>query len=107
MERRGRERHRRETRTSERAGANESNALQKLFAIADRNPVVQHLFMKRLRLVSILSGSRTIRRNLCLLLLVFLVLPASAADRAEEVRAIEIAFAKEFVVRDTTHTFSY
>ena len=38
------------------------------------------------------------RRNLCLLLLV-LALPASAADRAEEVRATEIAFAKAFADR--------
>src|SRR4029453_10893749 len=107
MERRGRERHRRETRTSERAGANESNTLQKMFSISYRNPVCQHFFMKRLRLVSILSGSRTIRRNLCLLLLVFLALPASAADRAEEVRAIEIAFAKAFADRDAKKFFSY
>jgi len=39
-----------------------------------------------------LNGSRSMRRNLCLLLLV-VALPASAADRAEEVRATEIAFA--------------
>jgi ketosteroid isomerase-like protein len=63
--------------------------------------------MKRLRLVSILSGSRTIRRNLCLFLLVFLALPASAADRAEEVRATEIAFAKAFADRDAKKFFSY
>ncbi len=71
--------------------------------------------MKRLRLVSMLggptpavgspatpamlNGSRSMRRNLGLLLLV-LALPASAADRAEEVRATEIAFAKAFADRD-------
>ena len=46
------------------------------------------------------------RRNLCLLLLV-LVLPASAADRAEEVRATEIAFAKAFADRDAKKFFLY
>jgi ketosteroid isomerase-like protein len=46
------------------------------------------------------------RRNLCLLLLV-LALPASAADRAEEVRATEIAFAKAFADRDAKKFFSY
>jgi len=44
------------------------------------------------------------RRNLCLLLLV-LALPASAADRAEEVRATEIAFAKAFADRDAKKFF--
>ena len=82
--------------------------------IADRVCFNQHLLMKHLRLVStlgcptpavgspvilILNGSRSMRRNLCLLLLV-LALPASAADRAEEVRATEIAFAKAFADRD-------
>ena len=78
--------------------------------------------MKRLRLVStlggptpalsssitpaILNGSRSMRRNLCLLLLV-LALPASAADRAEEVRATEIAFAKAFADRDAKKFFLY
>jgi hypothetical protein len=44
------------------------------------------------------------RRNLCLLLLV-LALPVSAADRAEEVRATEIAFAKAFADRDAKKFF--
>jgi ketosteroid isomerase-like protein len=90
--------------------------------IADRNLFNQHLLMKRLRLVStlggptqavgfpatstMLNGSRIMRRNFCLLLLV-LALPASAADRAEEVRAIEIAFAKAFADRDAKKFFSY
>ena len=90
--------------------------------IADRVCFVQHLLMKRLRLVSMLggptpavgspatlamlNGSRSRRRNLCLLLLV-LALPASAADRAEEVRATEIAFAKAFADRDAKKFFSY
>jgi hypothetical protein len=51
--------------------------------------------MKRLPLVS-----------MCLLLLV-LTLPASAADRTEEVRATEIAFAKAFADRDEKKFFSY
>jgi ketosteroid isomerase-like protein len=42
----------------------------------------------------------------CLLLLVF-ALPASAADRADEVRATEIAFAKAFADRDAKKFFSY
>ena len=83
--------------------------------IADRVCFVHDLLMKRLRLVfmlggltrtvgspatpAMLNGSRSMRRNLCLLLLV-LALPASAADRAEEVRATEIAFAKAFADRD-------
>jgi ketosteroid isomerase-like protein len=78
--------------------------------------------MKRLRLLSmsgsftpavgssvtpaILNGSRSMRRNLCLLLLIF-ALPASAADRADEVRATEIAFAKAFADRDAKKFFSY
>jgi len=78
--------------------------------------------MKRLRLVSMLgrptpavgspatpamlNGSRSMRRNLGLLLLV-LALPASAADRAEEVRATEIAFAKAFADRDAKKFSSY
>jgi len=70
-------------------------ALQKLFAIADRNPVVQHSVMKRLPLVF-----------RCQLLLV-LALPASAADRTEEVRATEVAFAKAFAERDAKKFFSY
>jgi len=43
---------------------------------------------------------------MCQLLLV-LALPASAADRAEEVRATEIAFAKAFADRDAKKFFSY
>jgi ketosteroid isomerase-like protein len=78
--------------------------------------------MKRFRLVSMLggptpavgspvtpamlNGSRSLRRNLCLLLLV-LGLPVSAADRTEEVRATEIAFAKAFADRDAKKFFSY
>ncbi len=46
------------------------------------------------------------RRNLCLLLLVF-ASSASAADRTEEVRATEIAFAKAFDARDAKKFFSY
>ena len=42
----------------------------------------------------------------CLPLLV-LALPASAADRVEEVRATEIAFAKAFADRDAKKFFSY
>ena len=76
--------------------------------------------MKRLRLVfmlrgptpavgshatpAMLNGSRSMRRHLGLLLLV-LALPASAADRAEEVRATEIAFAKAFADRDAKKFF--
>ena len=90
--------------------------------IADRVCFVHDLLMKRLRLVSMLggptqtagsaattamlNGSRSMRRNLCLLFLV-LALPASAADRAEEVRATEIAFAKAFADRDAKKFFSY
>ena len=44
--------------------------------------------------------------SMCLLLLA-LALPASAADRAEEVRATEIAFAKAFADRDAKEFFSY
>ena len=89
--------------------------------IADRNRFNHHLRMKRLRLLStlggptpavgsavtpaMLNGSR-MRRNLCLLLLV-LALPAFAADRAEEVRATEIAFAKAFADRDAKKFFLY
>jgi ketosteroid isomerase-like protein len=51
--------------------------------------------MKRLPLVSV-----------CLLLLV-LTSPSSAADRAEEVRATEIAFAKAFANRDAKKFSSY
>ena len=51
--------------------------------------------MKRLRLVAI-----------CVLHLV-LGLPASAADRTEEVRATEVAFAKAFADRDERKFFSY
>jgi ketosteroid isomerase-like protein len=51
--------------------------------------------MKRVRLESI-----------CLLLLVG-TLPVSAADRAEEVRATEVAFAKAFADRDAKKFFSY
>jgi hypothetical protein len=53
-----------------------------------------------------LNGSRSMRRNVCLLLLV-LALPASAADRAEEVRATEIAFAKAFADRDSSNHQSH
>ena len=90
--------------------------------IADRACFVHDLRMKRVRLVSMLGGptpavgspvtpamlnaSRIMRRNLCLLLLV-LALPASAADRVEEVRATEIAFAKAFADRDAKKFFSY
>jgi ketosteroid isomerase-like protein len=90
--------------------------------IADRVCFVHDLLMKRLRLVSMLgiptpavgspvtpamlNRSRSMRRNLCLLFLV-LALPASAADRAEEVRATEIAFAKAFADRDPKNFFLY
>jgi ketosteroid isomerase-like protein len=90
--------------------------------IADRNRFNHHLLMKRLRLVSMMGGptpavgspatparlncSSSRRRNLCLLLFV-LALPASAADRVEEVRATEIAFAKAFADRDAKKFFSY
>ncbi len=90
--------------------------------IADRVCFVHDLLMKRFRLVStlggptsvlgspvtpaMLNGSKSMRRNLCLLLLV-VALPASAADRAEEVRDTEIAFAKAFADRDTKKFFSY
>ena len=89
--------------------------------IADRVCFVHDLRMKRLPLVSmlgdpspavgspvtvILNGSRSMRRNLCLLLLV-LALPVSAADRAEEVRATEIVFAKAFADRDAKRFFLY
>ena len=91
------------------------------FIIVDRNRFVQHSYMKRFVFFSlllgltpavgspvilILNGSRSMRRNLCLLLLV-LALPASAADRAEEVRATEIAFAKAFADRDAKKFFLY
>src|SRR2546430_9623469 len=46
------------------------------------------------------------RRNVCLLLLV-LALPASAADRSEEVRSTEIAFAKALADRDAKKFFLY
>src|SRR5262245_12773432 len=78
--------------------------------------------MKRLRLLSMLGRptlavgssvtlammnvSSCMRRNFCLLFLV-VALPASAADRAEEVRATEIAFAKAFAERDAKKFFSY
>ena len=90
--------------------------------IADRVCFVHDLLMKRLRLVfmlggptkavgspattTMLNGSRSMRRNLCLLLLV-LASPASAADRAEEVRTTEIAFAKAFADRDAQKFFLY
>ena len=41
------------------------------------------------------------------LLILFFALPASAADRSEEVRATEIAFAKAFAERDAKKFFSY
>jgi ketosteroid isomerase-like protein len=44
--------------------------------------------------------------SMCLLLLL-LVLPAFAADRAEEVRTTEIAFAKAFAERDAKKFFSF
>ena len=56
---------------------------------------------------AMLNGSRIMRRHLCLLLLVIFALPASAADRAEEVRATEIAFAKAFADRDAKKFFLY
>ena len=90
--------------------------------IADRVCFVHDLRMKRVPLVSMLgsptpavgspatpamlNGSRSLRRNVCLLLLV-LALPAFAADRAEEVRATEIAFAKVFADRDAKKFFLY
>ena len=40
-------------------------------------------------------------------LILVLALPASAADRTEEVRATEIAFAKAFAERDAKKFFSY
>ena len=43
---------------------------------------------------------------MCLLLLV-LAVPVYAADRAEEVRATEVAFAKAFADRDAKKFFSY
>jgi ketosteroid isomerase-like protein len=46
------------------------------------------------------------RRNLCLFLVV-LASSVSAADRTEEVRATEIAFAKAFAERDAKKFFSY
>jgi ketosteroid isomerase-like protein len=56
---------------------------------------------------AMLNRSRSMRRSLCLLLLV-LALPASgAADQTEEVRATEIAFAKAFADRDAKKFFSY
>ena len=63
--------------------------------IVDRVCFVHDLFMKRYPLASIY-----------LLILVF-ALPASAADRTEEVRATEIAFAKAFAERDSKTFFSY
>src|SRR5258707_5214564 len=55
--------------------------------------------------LAMLNGSRSLRRNLGLLLIV-LALPALAADRTEEVRATEIAFAKAFADRDAKRFFS-
>ncbi len=90
--------------------------------IADRVYFVHDLRMKGLRLVfmlggrapavgspatpAMLNGLRSMRRSLCLLLVV-LALPASAADRSEEVRATEIAFAKAFADRDAKKFFLY
>jgi ketosteroid isomerase-like protein len=90
--------------------------------IADRVCFFHDLLMKRLPLLfmlggptpavgspvmpAMLNGSSSRRRNLCLLLLV-LALPASAADRVEEVRATEIAFAKAFADRDAKKFSSY
>ena len=62
--------------------------------IADPGCFVQHRPMKPLPLVCV-----------CILLLVF-AFPASA-DRADEVRATEIAFAKAFADRDAKKFFSY
>ena len=92
------------------------------FIIADRVRFVHDLRMTRVPLVFMLGGATPVlrslatpamlnrlsdsRRSLCLLLLVF-ALPASAADRAEEVRATEIAFAKAFADRDAKKFFSY
>ncbi len=50
--------------------------------------------------------SKSTRYALCLLLLVF-VSSAWAADRTEEVRATETAFAKAFAERDAKKFFSY
>jgi hypothetical protein len=88
--------------------------------IADRICFIHDSRMTRFRLVTMLAGptpavsspvtpamlngSRSLRRNFCLLLLV-LALPPSAADRAEEVRATEIAFAKAFADRDAKKFF--
>jgi len=69
--------------------------VQKLFAVADGNSVVQHSLMKRFGLVHMY------------LLILILALPASAEDRVEEVRATEIAFAKAFADRDAKKFFSY
>jgi hypothetical protein len=55
---------------------------------------------------AMLNGLRSTKRNLGLLLLV-LALPASAADRSEEVRGTEIAFAKAFADRDAKKFFLY
>ena len=90
--------------------------------IADRGCFFHDLLMKRLPLLfmlggptpavgspvmpAMLNGSSSRRRNLCLLLLV-LALPASAADRVEEVRATKIAFAKAFADRDAKKFSSY
>ena len=63
--------------------------------IADQVCLVQHLSMNRLSLFAI-----------CLLLLVS-ALPVSAADRSEEVRATEVAFAKAFADRDARKFFAY
>jgi ketosteroid isomerase-like protein len=46
------------------------------------------------------------RCNLCLLLLI-LASPASAADRTEDVRATEVAFAKAFAERQAKKFFAY
>jgi ketosteroid isomerase-like protein len=51
-------------------------------------------------------GHRNMKRNLCLLLLL-LASSVAAADRTEEVRATEIAFAKAFADRDAKKFFSY
>jgi ketosteroid isomerase-like protein len=67
----------------------------KLLMIADRVSFVHDLLMKRLRLAST-----------SVLILIF-ALPAFAADRTEEVRATEIAFAKAFADRDAQKFFSF
>ena len=63
--------------------------------IADRACFVQHLLMKPLPALSMS------------LLFLVLALPVFAADRTEEVRATEVAFARAFADRDAKKFFSY